>query len=44
MLQRDGVVMKAMKVLVMMVMMIPMKPSSMAVTMAMISPSGKEFL
>jgi hypothetical protein len=29
---------------VMMVMMIPMKPSSMAVTMAMISPSGKEFL
>jgi hypothetical protein len=40
MLQRDGVVMKMMKVLVMMVMMmmIPMKPSSMAMTMAMISP------
>jgi hypothetical protein len=37
MLQRDGMVMKMMKVLVMMV-MIPMKPSSMAVTMAMISP------
>jgi hypothetical protein len=34
MLQWDGVVMKMMKVLV----MIPMKPSSMAVTMAMISP------
>jgi hypothetical protein len=33
-----------MKVLVAMVMMmIPMKPSSMTVTMAMISPSGKEF-
>jgi hypothetical protein len=40
MLQRDGVVMKMMKVLVMMVMkmMIPMKPSSMAMTMATISP------
>jgi hypothetical protein len=39
MLQRDSVVMKAMKVVKMMVimMMIPMKPSSMAVTMAMIS-------
>jgi hypothetical protein len=45
MLQRDGVVMTAMKVLVMMVvmMMISMKPSLMMVTMAMISPSGKEF-
>jgi hypothetical protein len=40
MLQRDGVVMVKMKVLVMMVMkmMIPMKPSSMVMTMAMISP------
>jgi hypothetical protein len=40
MLQRDGVVMKMMKVLVMMVMkmMIPMKSGSMAMTMAMISP------
>jgi hypothetical protein len=39
MLQRDGVVMMVMKVLVAMVMMmIPMKPSSMTVTMAMISP------
>jgi hypothetical protein len=37
MLQRDGMVMKMMKVLVMM-MMIPMKPSSMIMTMAMISP------
>jgi hypothetical protein len=37
MLQRDGMVMMVMKVLVMMV-MIPMKPSSMAMTMAMISP------
>jgi hypothetical protein len=36
MLQRDGVVMTVMKVLVMM--MIPMNPSSMMVTMAMISP------
>jgi hypothetical protein len=36
--------MKVMKVLVMMVMMmISMKPSSMAVMMATISPSGKEF-
>jgi hypothetical protein len=39
MLQRDGVVMEMMKVLVMM--MIPMKPSSMAMTMAMISPPRK---
>jgi hypothetical protein len=40
MLQRDDMVMMVMKVLVMMVMkmMIPMKPSSMAVTMVMISP------
>jgi hypothetical protein len=43
MLQRDGMVMTVMKVLVMMVMMvmmmmIPMKPSSMTVSMAMISP------
>jgi hypothetical protein len=41
MLQWDGVVMAGMKVLVAMVvmmMMIPMKPSSMMVTMAMISP------
>ena len=40
MLQRDGVVMVKMKVLVMMVMkmMIPMKSSSMVMTMAMISP------
>jgi hypothetical protein len=37
MLQRDGVVMMVMKVLVMM-MMILMKPNSMTVTMAMISP------
>jgi hypothetical protein len=37
MLQWDGMVMMVMKVLVMM-MMIPMKPSSMTVTMAMISP------
>jgi hypothetical protein len=37
MLQRDSVLMMVMKVLVMM-MMIPMKPSSMMVTMAMISP------
>jgi hypothetical protein len=38
MLQRDGVVMAGMKVLVAMVMMmIPMKPSSMTATMAMIS-------
>jgi hypothetical protein len=37
MLQRDDMVMMVMKVLVMM-MMIPMKPSSMSVTMAMISP------
>jgi hypothetical protein len=40
MLQRDGVVMVKMKVLVMrmMVMMIPMKSSAMMMTMAMISP------
>jgi hypothetical protein len=40
MLQRDGVVMVKMKVLVMMVMkmMIPMKPSSMVMMMATISP------
>jgi hypothetical protein len=38
MLQRDGVVMMMMKVLVVMMMMIPMKPSSMIVTMAMVSP------
>jgi hypothetical protein len=38
MLQRDGVVMMVIEVLVMM-MMIPMKPSSMAVTMATISPA-----
>jgi hypothetical protein len=40
MLQRDGVVMVEMKVLVMMVMvmMIPMKSNAMAITMAMISP------
>jgi hypothetical protein len=37
MLQRDGVVMTVMKVLVVVVMMILMKPSSMAVMMAMIS-------
>jgi hypothetical protein len=40
MLQRDGVVMVEMKVLVMrmMVMMIPMKSSAMVMTMATISP------
>jgi hypothetical protein len=39
MLQRDGVVMVEMKVLVMeMMMMIPMKSSAMVMTMAMISP------
>jgi hypothetical protein len=40
MLQRDGVVMVEMKVLVMimMVMMIPIKPSAMVMTMATISP------
>jgi hypothetical protein len=41
MLQRDGVVMMVMKVLVMM--MIPMKPGSITVMMAMIPPFGKEF-
>jgi hypothetical protein len=39
MLQRDGVVMMEMKVLVMeMMMMIPMKSSAMVMTIAMISP------
>jgi hypothetical protein len=38
MLQRDGVVMVEMKVLMMMVMMIPMNSSAMVMTMAMISP------
>jgi hypothetical protein len=40
MLQRDGVVMMEMKVLVMMmtVMMIPMKSNAMVMTMATISP------
>jgi hypothetical protein len=40
MLQRDGMVMVTMKVLVMemMMMMIPMKSGAMAMTMAMISP------
>jgi hypothetical protein len=43
MLQRDGVVMVKMKVLVMrmMVMMIPMKSGMMMMTMAMISPLRK---
>jgi hypothetical protein len=41
MLQRDSVVMMVTEVLVMMtmVMMIPMKPSSIMVTMAMVSPT-----
>jgi hypothetical protein len=38
MLQRDGVVMVEMKVLVMVMMMIPMKSGAMAMTIAMISP------
>jgi hypothetical protein len=38
MLQRDGVVMVEMKVLVIMMMMIPMKSSAMVMTMATISP------
>jgi hypothetical protein len=38
MLQRDGVVMVVMKVLVMEMMMIPMKSSAMVMTMATISP------
>jgi hypothetical protein len=38
MLQRDGVVMVKMKVLVVMMMMTPMKSSSIVMTMAMISP------
>jgi hypothetical protein len=38
MLQRDGVVMVEMKVLVMVMMMIPMKSGAMAMTMATISP------
>jgi hypothetical protein len=43
MLQRDGKVMMVMKVVMMvvMMMMIPMKPSSMVVTIAMISPLRK---
>jgi hypothetical protein len=39
MLQRNGVVTMVMKVLV----MIPIKPSSMTVSMAMISPPGRNF-
>jgi hypothetical protein len=42
MLQRDGVVMVEMKVLVMM-MMIPMKSSAMVMTMATISPLREGF-
>jgi hypothetical protein len=42
MLQRDGVVMVEMKVLVMEMMMIPMKSDVMAMTMAMISPPREE--
>jgi hypothetical protein len=43
MLQRDGVVMAVMKMMVAMVMMmIPMKPSSMTVMMATISPLWEE--
>jgi hypothetical protein len=44
MLQRDGVVMVEMKVLVMemMMMMIPMKSGAMAMTMATISPHREE--
>jgi hypothetical protein len=38
MLQRDGVVMVEMKVLVMVMMMIPMKSGAIAMMMAMISP------
>jgi hypothetical protein len=38
MLQRDGVVMVEMKVLVMEIMMIPMKSGALAMTMATISP------
>jgi hypothetical protein len=38
MLQRDGMVMVEMKVLVMEIMMIPMKSGAMVMTMAMISP------
>jgi hypothetical protein len=38
MLQRDGVVMVEMKVLVMEMMMIPMKSGAMAMTLATISP------
>jgi hypothetical protein len=38
MLQRDGVVMVKIKVLVMEMMMIPMKSGAMVMTMAMISP------
>jgi hypothetical protein len=44
MLQRDGMVMVEMKVLMMeMMMMIPMKSGTMVMTMATISLSGKEF-
>src|SRR3954467_15523916 len=44
MLQQDEMVVVMMMVLVVdMMMMIPMKSSSMAVTMAMVSPSGREF-
>src|SRR3954462_6047958 len=45
MLQQDEMVVVMMMVLVveMVMMMIPMKSSSMAVTMAMVSPSGREF-
>src|SRR4051812_35431342 len=44
MLHRDEMVMVMMMVLVVeMMMMIPMKSSSMAVTMAMVSPFGREF-
>jgi hypothetical protein len=44
MLQRDGMVMVEMKVLVMemMMMMIPMKSGAMVMTMAMISPLQEE--
>src|SRR3954451_20092802 len=44
MLQKEEMVMVMMMVLVVeMMMMIPMKSSSMVVTMAMVSPSGREF-
>jgi hypothetical protein len=38
MLQRDGMVMVEMKVLLLLLMMIPMKSSTMMMTMVMISP------